>query len=162
MGVVVGVLVLVFQQPIQELQNKPKIFYEVQSADFPEVCPKDINFGDGTTTTFGINYKNVGKVPGDLTVRLYSNDIYSRQEGCMDQYQNASYRVWNMEPGKTEQFLFRLKMKEPYLNLTLMTIATCSYDTTITQDRKCGSLTTCCHYKKGETTNNYFFVRQGC
>lgn len=163
-GLAVGLLVLIFQYPITEYQNSPRILYETQSQQFPEVCPKGINFGNSMNANFNIKYKNIGKAVGDLTVELCADKLTSRLEGTRDDFCNVSSRTWSVVPGAVEEYKFKLKrdLSADMQNLTLTVYESCMYNTMIKSNKSCGSLVKCCNYKRISLTNNYMFVDDKC
>ncbi|MFH0977725.1 MAG: hypothetical protein V1837_00340 [Candidatus Woesearchaeota archaeon] len=163
-GLVVGLLVLVFEYPIREYQNSPRIAYEIQSTQFPETCPKTINFGNSLNANFNVKYKNIGKANGDVAVTAYSDKVRMRVEGTQDEFTNAASRLWTIEIGRVEDYKFKLKKdSSTYIgNLTMVVYESCQYDTSIKLDKSCGTMKLCCNYKRVASNNNFVFVDTKC
>lgn len=162
-GVVVGLLVLIFGQPIKEHMNPPKPIWLTQTGS-PEVCPSGIYFNTGETASFGIGYKNTGNSDALFTAEISSSDVQSKYTGTKDDFNKISSKSWIVESGQPVTYEFTLKrnMSMDLKNITLLTKLRCRYDTSLQKGVDCGIIQRCCSYNKTRYDYNYEFIEEGC
>jgi hypothetical protein len=159
-GLTVNLLIPVLENPIRQSQTNPKIIFEKQSAQFPEVCTKTINFGTSMNANFNIKYKNIGDAVGALKIKLESPGLQSKVDGTTSAYSNITEIDWLMEPGTVQDIRFKLKRADigTIKNITFMAREICSFDTIMHENKSCGQLTAYCHYKPMPDTGNLVLV----
>lgn len=159
-AVIVGLLVVIFSNPIQNILEPPEAIPIVQYGE--KVCPTQLNLFDGKSS-FSIKLQNAGD-DGILFVKLSSDKILSRKDAT-EMFNTTSVKAWVSNSKQYQDFNFEIGTNESSVNDNFtMSFEYGCYETVWGFNFFCKQSKRCCNYKKNPiySGNYYDLVNEVC
>ncbi len=164
-GVVVGLLVIIFGYLIEELMSPPKIIRITENNEF---CPSLLEFSSlEDTENLYFKYNNHGKNDGQLIVTVSSKYFVSKYFNSDQAFDKSSAKNWFFEMDSSTKYEFILRLNNNLVEdrefrvddeeIHLDINAECRYDVHFIKGKSCGHRPITCVYSFTKEGQHYIF-----